>query len=314
MKNIIIIALILNCFLSFGQVNLVPNPSFEDTLECNGPFDLTVKNWQSFKESPDYYSYFCTPDMISSLGGKEPNTGNAYSGFISYNLGNPPNIREFLGVELISPLIIGQKYFVSYYLSVGYTPNAGYNIAINNIGAIFTTNTFYNMANPNFAHLKANQIVSDFENWIKISGSFIADSTYSYLMLGNFFDDIYTDTLELSSSVQPHRSYSLVDDVCVTSDSLYNEQWTGQTTENKMIDKKNIKFYPNPTDNLLNIKSDQLISSIQIINSVGQIIYCIENIFEKLLILDVSQFKKGYYLFKLNQVDNQTILTNLIIN
>ncbi len=296
-----------------GQVNLVPNPSFEDTLECIGPFDLTVKYWQSFKESPDYCSFYCTPDMISSLGEKEPNTGNAYTGFISYNIGNPPNIREFLGVELISPLIIGQKYFVSYYLSVGYTPNAGYNLAINNIGALFTTNSYYNLANPNFAHLKASQIVSDTENWVKISGSFIADSTYNYLMIGNFFDDIYTDTLELPSSVQPHRSYSLVDDVCVTSDSLYNEHWSGLTTQTIITNKNTLKCYPNPTDNFFNIKSDQLVSSIQIFNNIGQKVYNSENIFEKLIILDLSQFKKGYYLLKLKQLDNQTILTNLII-
>ncbi len=109
-------------------MNLVPNPGFENYNTC--PYD-SIPNllnltdyWLDFRESPNYFNS-CLPDSINGLwdspkngwGYQLPQTGNGYAGLCTY--GNPQaaadNFREWIGTELNSPLIIGTKYFISFY-------------------------------------------------------------------------------------------------------------------------------------------------------------------------------------------------------
>lgn len=213
-------------------MNLVPNPSFEDTIQCPqfyGDVDDSCEYWRSFKGSPDYI-HGCNPaieaDLVESL---QPQSADAYVGFLTYGITTPDFLREQVGVELTSPLIIGETYYVSFFVAMAYTPHQ-LNIATNNLGALFTTYSFYDLmldiSNLNFSHINESSIISE-NDWVKISGSFVADSAYTYLIIGNFYDDIQTDTLNLSFTVAQQRTYFGVDDICVTTDSLYNELWQG---------------------------------------------------------------------------------------
>ncbi len=125
-------------FLSAGQVNLVRNPGFEDTLRC--PSDSTItkaKVWYrpSACGTPDYFyptmtgNIGCIDQMIlfNSWGGggygpannnwgtQFPNTGIAYAGMAV------AGGTELMAGKLSDSLQAGKTYAVSFYTSLGET-------------------------------------------------------------------------------------------------------------------------------------------------------------------------------------------------
>ncbi len=315
--------LALTCLLAaLTQVskaqNLVPNPSFEDTISCPqfyGDIDAACEYWSIFKGSPDYM-HSCNPIIEADLViSKEPHTGEAYAGFINYGITTPDFGREHIGIELTSPLTIGETYFVSYFVSMAYVPSIC-NIATNNIGALFTTYSYYDLwtefPNLNYSHINENSIISD-TGWVKVSGSFVADSAYTYMVIGNFYDDVYTDTLNLPFTVAQQRAYYCVDDVCVTTDSLYNETWQGIVSVQENIKTTGIICYPNPANNFLNVKSDFPISSIEMFNYLGQRVLFMDKPNGHLLTIPIDQYAAGYYILRVSS-SNKTHFVKLVIN
>jgi hypothetical protein len=259
-----------------AQINLVPNPSFEDTVYCPTglkQLDACV-NWLNFGGSPDYFNA-CTPFGLpnSVFGFQKAHTGNAYAGVAFYSRPSGPsgpNYRENIAIELTSNLVIGIKYFVSFFV-VNAAVNNG-SIACNKQGVNFYTLPFNSNYPPpllNVATLFNDSILTDTLNWTKISGSFIADSSYQYLSISNFFDDNNTDTLITSPFSIPYHAYYYIDDVCVSTDSLYNETWTGIIHQKK--DELIINIYPNPSKGFLMVESPILIDNYSIYNIQGQL-------------------------------------------
>ena len=303
--------LIICCSLLHSQ-NLVPNPNFEQYDTCpNGLNEMSrCMYWKAFRASPDYFNecsstYLMAPPN-AAWGFQYPHSGNAYASFATYNwdhIGHP-NYREHLGVQLISPLVIGTKYYISFFISTCYTRQYS-NIATNKIGALVTTyqyslpeSTTY--ALPNACTIEEDSIITDSINWVKISGSFVADSAYKFLVIGNFYDDNHIDTLHL-----PYNNFSqsggyYVDDVCLSTDSIYCETWTS-IKEIKHEDNK-ITFYPNPCSDEVRIKAKETIEIIQIINTTGQIIYSSDKPENLEIILPVDFLKQGLYYLKIKTI------------
>lgn len=106
--------------------------------------------------------------------------------------------------------------------------------ASNKIGVLFTNDEYESLSNPaplpaNFAHFYSNTIITDTLDWTIISGSFIADSAYKYIMIGNFFDNNQTAYLTVLDSLLGECSYYFIDDVCVSTDSLTCSQTLSST-------------------------------------------------------------------------------------
>jgi hypothetical protein len=59
-------------------------------------------------------------------------------------------------------------------------------------------------------------VITDTANWTLVSGSFVADSAYRYIVLGNFFDDAHTDTVHFIPGPSA-AAYYLYDAICVSS-------------------------------------------------------------------------------------------------
>jgi len=265
--------------VGYGQ-NLVPNPSFEDTLGCPQGYpdlDTKCKFWQSFRVTPDYMndcSSVC--GYYNQYGYQQPHFGEAYAGFATYQ-GTDSTAREHIGVQLSSPLVIGTKYYISFYVSPAWN-NLLANIATNKIGALVTTYQYSDPSGlspmPNACTFYSDSVIKDTLNWYKIFGSFIADSAYQFLVIGNFFDDQFLDTINLPYSVVPQIAYYYLDDVCLSNDSSYAQAWTG-LLENQQ-QQNNIEIYPNPASNNFHIKSNISIQQIEIINSFGQIVFVSE--------------------------------------
>lgn len=228
------------------------------------------------------------------FGFQYAHTGIAMAGLGTFAPSVPsgPNYREFIGTHLLSSLVINQKYFFSFYTNFANTRNVA--IAANKIGLRFSTVPFDSCCHPpinNFAHLYTDSIVSDSISWTRLSASFIADSAYNYVTIGNFFDDAHTDTLILSQF--PGYAYYYIDDVCVTTDSLFNETWTGMSEHFNF--QNSILIFPNPTPGELIVKSNYQIDFIRLINSLGQTVLEEDKISSGTSNLSLGSFQNGLY-------------------
>ncbi len=275
MKKIVFLLLISNSLL--GQ-NLVPNPDFEQFSIC--PNDINELSycslWSSYCKTPDYFNT-CSPNSYISppscyFGFQYPHSGNAFAGFYTYGTWIN-NDRELIGTQLTSSLLIGQKYFFSFYINNGgIYPTT---VASNKVGVRFSTVPYsYNNPAPinNTAHFYCNDIITDTVKWTLIRGSFIADSVYNYIIIGNFFDDNNTDTLNLEPTNNVF-AYYFIDDVCVSTDSLYCENWVGVNEQS--VKKEEITIYPNPAYNNVSVssKNGKNIKHIVITDLTGRQVY-----------------------------------------
>lgn len=221
--NIILLTLLMNS--SYGQINLVPNPSFEDTVSCATSAGQINKaeSWVSFGNSPDYFNA-CSNEYYSSVpinafGYQNAYSGVAYAGFYTYYFGN---YREYLGAELIQHLVTGTQYYISFRIVCADNDSFLCKNFTNNMGVLFS-NTLYSEINPiqtgNYSHLHSTNVITDSTNWISINGIFVADSDYQYIVLGNFYNNINTDTIHFNIPGPWQFSYYFIDNICVSDDS-----------------------------------------------------------------------------------------------
>ncbi|OPZ97807.1 MAG: hypothetical protein BWY70_01395 [Bacteroidetes bacterium ADurb.Bin408] len=232
MKKLLpLITLLSLLWLHISAQNLVPNPSFEDTTGTGCPdgfFQATLPNgWSSYWNTPDYFNSCSPTNGFSSVpnngwGHQLAATGNAYSGAWAYQT-LQPNTREYIGRQLSTSMIIGKKYYANFKVNVAELSNCG----INKIGVLFSTVPFTGNSSPahviNFSQIYSNDIITDTANWTSISGSFVADSSYQYIIIGNFFSDTNTDTILTGPpKTFGYGVYYFIDDIYVGTDSLSN--------------------------------------------------------------------------------------------
>lgn len=310
MKHIYLIILI---FLFFrpaqAQINLVPNPSFEDTVGCpsniSGQYGdeiYKLHNWFPAGESPDYFNA-CAPSIqsisecsvpINGFGYQNPNSGSGYIGL--YTAVNSPiffNYREYVGVQLIQSVINGFKYNFRMKVSCGWGGWQYNGVFSNKIGIKLSNTYFESQFNPllptNSCTAYYDTIVSDTINWKEISFDFIADSNYQYLYIGNFFDSQNTDTILYFG----RGAYYYIDDVYLAKDTTYTVN-----VENHPIlfVDSSPEIFPNPINSILKIKSFWN-SGFVIYNNIGQAIYD-NHVFNGINEYDVSFLPSGYYIIK----------------
>jgi len=299
--------------------NLVPNPSFEDTVACptmGGQINLAT-GWENWGITPDYFNSCNTSGFIGTpvngWGYQVPADGNAYAG-LACNLSTVPNVREFTGRQLSQPLIIGQNYFVSLYVALSDIPSG--NCAINKLGMKFSTVTFNSGSPPpltNSAHVYTTAIVSDSVHWTRISGWFNADSAYDYIMLGNFFDNGNIDTLNCPTT-SGTVSYYFFDMICVSTDSLDCPPVNLESIKENNFLTGGLKIYPQPSRETLHISSPAEIKAVEIYSIIGKLIYT--KSFNSLnhAVISVENIPNGIYLIKVNMRENHFISKIQIIH
>ena len=309
---------ILMCFAVCevnGQVNLVPNGSFEEYSQCPGEVGELelVNHWTSFRGSSDYFNT-CANSFASvpcnRFGCQDPATGNGYAGVYTF-YPNTPIYREIIGTQLREVLTIGQAYYVSFKASPGYGAYFDTKWFSNKLGLKFSMNE-YDINNPapidNFAHIYSDDIISDTLIWTTVSGYFVADTSYAYIMLGNFFDNMNTDTL--TNDIVNYASYYYIDDVCVTT----NYEGCNFTNNIEETTISNVTVYPIPAINTLYISYSAVSNpDISIFDIMGRNILADIMYSNDLVSIDVSKLVPGTYL--LNIKDNLiTISKKFFIN
>jgi hypothetical protein len=269
MKNFLILFFFCFAIAGFSQ-NLVPNPSFEEAVMCpDGGGDVVfAEHWKVFRETPDYFNS-CASDSLFSvpknfLGFQEDSEGQAYMGLFSFLV---EDHREMIGVELSSPLQVGNNYYYCFKVS-----RSRKNVASNKIGIKFLNQPFSDDDTIAWSgsQVYTNNIIVDSLNWTVISGHYIADSSYSYISIGNHFNNNDTDTLRIAGDDQPYYyAYYYLDDVCISQDSSKCEE-SFHTSIEKNNRSPSATFY----ENILRIKQGYyLIKQITIIDMLGNIIF-----------------------------------------
>lgn len=304
----------ITCGVCSGQ-NLVPNWSFEDTVACPWYYHqiFLATGWSSYKETPDYFNA-CNTTLVGVPANVEgfqfANTGSAYAGGITYS-SFTVNYREVMGTQLTQPLIIGQKYFVSFFVSRAYDSTNVLLLSSNKIGLRFSTVPFsYFPNNPtpinNFAHVYTDSIVTDTLNWTKISGSLIADSAYSYVAIGNFFDDSNTSISNLDTSIFNEYAYYYIDDIKVSTDSVFVNGTNEQNNNGNQF-----AIYPNPFSDKINIttKRNELVE-LNLFDVTARKIF--NQSFINSTSINTEQLAKGIYIYEVRN-KNGMIKTGKVV-
>jgi len=320
--KVLLFAFVLMAGLAAGQ-NLVPNPSFEDFVQCpTQNSNITdCAGWLNFGNTPDYF-HACSIGGMQVPNGfagfQYPNSGNGMAGLVTYVwqfAPDWPNYRENIGVELTQPLTIGQKYFMSFFINHSGWLEGWQKIGANKLGMKFSNTQYSETSLPpldNSAHIYTDVICVDTVGWYKIKGSFIADEEFNYLMIGNFFDDDQTDTLIWGGPpFGGSCTYYYVDDVCVTTDSLYNETWTGLKETARGISL--LKCFPNPANDRIVVQSEMPLKDLEIFNPMGKSVLYSRSLNTNNTIISVSHLTSGCYIIRAKTHNNQTLIQKIFI-
>ncbi len=215
--------------------NLVPNGSFEEIIDCPRAVGQLFKaaEWhRGGVASPDLFNVCDVGDTCgvpqNFFGQQTPATGNGYCGMWAYSKAPGGNgTHEIIGARLNEPLIIGQTYWASLKVSWSSSypsPLVLTRYATDKMGVLLKMDSTYGQSNwlpwPNYAHVYSEEVISDSLNWTVIQGHFVADSSYRFIYVGNFFGDDQTDTVAMDPNGNTDISYYYVDDVCLSANPL----------------------------------------------------------------------------------------------
>ena len=228
MRKILLFFPLVSLIAPFGSdaQNLVSNPGFENFFNCPNNTSQLVNavDWISSSYTPDYYHACGGNGTVVGVPGnicgfQQPYSGDGYIGLLCYGSfasQYSSNIREYATGTLTSPLVIGSTYSVSF--NVALMNKSSH--AVDHLGAKFVTSAGTSQPITNSAHVFSTTTVTDTLNWQTISGTFVADSNYNFIIIGNHFDDANTSI----SSIQPvtfgWNAYYFVDGIEVVELNL----------------------------------------------------------------------------------------------
>lgn len=269
---------------SFSQTNLVPNPSFEIQDTCPNSVSYPG-NQQILHAIPWFTPTVASPDLFDScaslasfvnvpyteMGFSYTHTGHGMAGIILMDgdgfAASSTIYREYIMVRLQSPLLNGQKYYLTYYVKLADSST----FASNKIGVLFCDTIYKNSDDTinRIPQICTQSFITNKTNWTKLNGSYIANGTEKFMCIGNFKHPFTNDTLFLGGSRQytgTNIPYYYIDDICLSSDSVYCD---GLYDSIEQIDKPSLLFYPNPVANVLTIENCDFDSKFRFFNAYG---------------------------------------------
>lgn len=230
---------------------------------CNGHY-VSQGSWGS----PDYLSLLGSGVALLPCGYiscATPHSGNGIAGFITYN-GNLTNNREYIRTYLVNPMVVGQQYEVSFFITRG--TNALSKFVSNNVGILFSVDSTWQTSPytmlPHTPQLNVSSVI-DSTDWKEYNFTFTADSAYNYITIGNYYSDANTTLVSKIQNSNQIYAYYMVDDISVTPS-------VNEIIETNEFDQQ-VKIFPNPFTNQIQVKapSDQLIT-FELQNILGETI------------------------------------------
>lgn len=208
-----------------AQTNLVPNGNFEAYTNCPAWWSAidSCTGWTTWSEATPDYLHPCNdtangPDVpLNAAGYQYPASGNAYVGIYSHVFSN---YKEYI-TRKITPMQTGVTYEVSLSISLADRFSRG----TNDIGVYFfkngaTYNTTDRIVRVTPQVWWTNTVVTDTQNWVRLTQTFTADSAYDNIVIGGFLDSLNATSMNVGQGSS--LPYYYIDSVVVTpNDSVY---------------------------------------------------------------------------------------------
>ncbi|MGL4597763.1 MAG: hypothetical protein ACRCYO_09550, partial [Bacteroidia bacterium] len=185
------------------QSGTCQNPNFGCDLICNGNFeyysngfyqaDIWVANpWNALTGTSDYYNvngYLHTDQAVphNAQGTQTALSGNGYAGFHTYAYWVNNN-REYVLQPMQAPLVVGQRYDVSFWVSRADSSSH----ATKNIGAYFSLTQPTQNANLTNLNVVPQIVDPNFifttSSWQQVKGTLVGNGE-QYITIGQFQPD-----------------------------------------------------------------------------------------------------------------------------
>lgn len=225
LKGILFLVFLIGTLFPLTAQNLVPNYSFETISFCpegfGGGGPTAAPPWIAPTGGTcDIFNECCTSGIVdvpaNFFGNQAALTGVGYAG--GYTKLPSFEYREYLNAPLTEPLVAGEWYSVSFFVS----PSDN-GCSVQTIGAYFSVTP----PTGGIAHIDVDPQVEsnagfldDYDNWTLISGCFQAAGGEQYITIGNFHSDGETEDNPSCTNGAPNLSYYYYEDVVVMSGAM----------------------------------------------------------------------------------------------
>ncbi len=311
MKKLFTILLLLTYGICEGQ-NLVPNNSFEVLDSCNrligGIWAEYAHPWNSPNTGTADLFNSCSTNTTTMMpnnwaGYQYPHSGNGYAGGCFWG----DVYKEYLQIELDSIMTYQEHYCISFYVNLASKALWAHN----NIG-LYISDTMVHDTTSNLLNftpqINDTNIVSDTTNWTLIYGQYIAHGGERYIIIGNFFSDAVTDSIQFHTGAFV-PAYYYIDDVnvhCCSCDSV-NHSGINE------LAKEEITIYPNPIIDELNVQANNYDpTEITLYDLSSRKL--LQQTFTNTTTLNTEQLAKGMYFYEVRCFDKLSRTNRIIKN
>ena len=271
----------------------MPNGDFEYYTQCPddyGQINRAYPWYNSNDGSCDYYNTCVISSGIfldvrvpqNSYGYQYPHSGEGYGGVAVVN--NEFVYYEYATTPLLSPLIAGEDYCVSFWVSLADSLCLGFN----KLGVYFSAdsvNPAIGYHNDVIPQIVWTEFIVDKENWSLVESSFIAQGGERFMTIGTF-DTTGIELYNICENLLWQSAYYYIDDVSV---ELASESCNSETFEIPNI------FTPNAdgTNDVWKLESNKEFN-VTIVNRWGNIVFQQTS---KTIIWDGNDLNDGVYYY-----------------
>ena len=300
LSSVLLLPITFYLFLApISAQNLIKNPSFED-INCPvrytgfpNQIDQYVNGWRSGNcASPDIYAP-CSADSITRppaawYGRQTARTGTNFAAVGFYNIGPTP-WYEYLVSELPAPLQAGRQYEISYWVSRADSVR----YATDELGAAFSPQIdtcvggFQGPVLQYTPAITASRMLTDTSGWTNVSGTYTANGTEQYFIVGCFTPWSQVNLHDYGSG--QNRCYYYLDDVEV-------KPITSTATDNDM--EGGWKVGPNPFQKNLHVRMNESDGRLVLRNAFGKKVWESNSLAGEELVINTSFLPVGVYLLE----------------
>jgi gliding motility-associated-like protein len=237
---------LFSCSLTTGWAqNLVPNPGFElftSLPAMVGEWSLcppwtnvnnvTVLGWPF--ASPDYL-HTGASGMVSLpnsvFADVAPHTGQAIMGICVGSTPSTPDFREYISVPLSAPMIPGETYTVSFWMTNGYG-NYNSGSSSDHVGVHFSAGPLFQADHEPIPVTPQLEIPGQpwSADWVQETFTIVATAPWTHFTIGVFLpDNLVTKVVQIPGSMFPEQTYYFIDDFEVIQDVVLELEVNGDT-------------------------------------------------------------------------------------
>ncbi|NDC40229.1 MAG: T9SS C-terminal target domain-containing protein [Chitinophagia bacterium] len=302
----------------FAQ-NRVLDPSLIITTSCPVLYEISAAAyWYSGTYGPAGFFNECagTKEYSNNLFGYQTSPSGGYGGFYAYHVYmGPDEYREYLA-DTILALQPGATYKVTVIVSL--SDSSLY--ATDGLGVLFTVNRYIE---PTLFHItRTPQVdfshfgpVTEKVNWYTLVDTFVADSAYEHLTIGNFKDDAATRKV-----MQPYHyrvPYSVADSVAYYYiDSVSVERIFPAAAFTSLPGYPSVNVYANPKRGtvIFSLSGKAPAACTVALYNLQGLPVKVQHCTSTTLVMDVSGLPGGYYTYRVSTPQALIAKGGLLVN